>query len=136
MSEVLIIQHQAMEGPGTIEEEIVKAGHKVRKVRIDQGDQVPNEVGGMSGLVVMGGSMGVGDQGKLSHLKDEIALLKQFHKAEKPILGICLGRSYWRRRWVPKWWREKRRLAGFLFENFQMRSRILFYAGSRKTFQL
>jgi len=39
----------------------------------------------------MGGSMGVGDQGKLSHLKAEIALLKQFHKAEKPILGICLG---------------------------------------------
>ena len=35
--------------------------------------------------------MGVGDQGKLSHLKDEIALLKQFHKTEKPILGICLG---------------------------------------------
>jgi len=33
----------------------------------------------------------VGDQGKLSHLKAEIALLKQFHKAEKPILGICLG---------------------------------------------
>jgi GMP synthase (glutamine-hydrolysing) len=45
----------------------------------------------MGGLIVMGGSMGVGDQGKLSHLKDEIVLLKQFHKAEKPILGICLG---------------------------------------------
>ena len=91
MSEVLIIQHQAGEGPGTIEEELLGAGHKVRRVRIDQGDQVPDEVGLMGGLVVMGGSMGVGDQGKLSHLKAEIALLKQFHKAEKPILGICLG---------------------------------------------
>ena len=88
MSEVLIIQHQAGEGPGTIEEELLGAGHKVRRVRIDQGDQVPDEVGQMGGLVVMGGSMGVGDQGKLSHLKAEIALLKQFHKAEKPILGI------------------------------------------------
>ena len=91
MSEVLIIQHEAGEGPGTIEEELIRAGHKVRRVRIDQGDKVPNEVGVMGGLVVMGGSMGVGDQGKLSHLRDEIALLKQFHKAEKPILGICLG---------------------------------------------
>jgi GMP synthase (glutamine-hydrolysing) len=91
MSEVLIIQHEAGEGPGTIEEELIRAGHKVRRVRIDQGDKVPNEVGVMGGLVVMGGSMGVGDQGKLSHLKDEIVLLKQFHKAEKPILGICLG---------------------------------------------
>jgi GMP synthase (glutamine-hydrolysing) len=91
MSEVLIIQHQAGEGPGTIEEELLGAGHKVRRVRIDQGDQVPDDVGLTGGLVVMGGSMGVGDQGKLSHLKAEIALLKQFHKAEKPILGICLG---------------------------------------------
>jgi len=91
MSEVLIIQHQAGEGPGTIEEELLGAGHKVRRVRIDQGDQLPDDVGLTGGLVVMGGSMGVGDQGKLSHLKAEIALLKQFHKAEKPILGICLG---------------------------------------------
>jgi len=91
MSEALIIQHQAGEGPGTIEEELLSAGHKVRKVRVDEGDKVPREVGSLSGLVVMGGSMGVGDQGKLSHLKDEIALLKQFLAAEKPILGICLG---------------------------------------------
>jgi GMP synthase (glutamine-hydrolysing) len=91
MSEVLIIQHQAGEGPGTIEEELLGAGHKVRKVRVNEGDKVPREVGSLSGLVVMGGSMGVGDQGKLSHLKDEIALLKQFLAAEKPILGICLG---------------------------------------------
>jgi len=91
MSEVLIIQHQAGEGPGTIEEELIGAGHKVRKVRVDEGDKVPSEVGSLSGLVVMGGSMGVGDQGKLTHLKDEIALLKQFLVAEKPILGVCLG---------------------------------------------
>ena len=91
MSEVLIIQHQAGEGPGTIEEELLGAGHKVRKVRVDEGDKVPREVGPLSGLVVMGGSMGVGDEGKLSHLKDEIALLKQFLVTEKPILGICLG---------------------------------------------
>jgi GMP synthase (glutamine-hydrolysing) len=91
MSEVLIIQHQAGEGPGTIEEELLGMGRKVRKVRVDEGDKVPKEVGSLSGLVVMGGSMGVGDQGKLSHLKDEIALLKQFLAAEKPILGICLG---------------------------------------------
>ena len=88
MSEVLIIQHQPGEGPGTIEEELLGAGHKVRKIRVDEGDKVPREVGSLSGLVVMGGSMGVGDQGKLTHLKDEIALLKQFLVAEKPILGV------------------------------------------------
>ena len=91
MSEVIIIQHQATEGPGTIEEEILRAGHQVRRVRIDQGDKVPDAVGSVGGLVVMGGSMGVGDQGKLSHLKDEMVLIKKFVQADKPVLGICLG---------------------------------------------
>jgi len=91
MSEVIIIQHQLGEGPGTLEEEILRAGHKVRMVRIHQGDKVPSEVGSLGGLVVMGGSMGVADQAKLNHLKDEIALLKQFVQIEKPVLGICLG---------------------------------------------
>lgn len=35
--------------------------------------------------------MGVGDQGKLPHLKEEILLLGKALKADKPILGICLG---------------------------------------------
>jgi GMP synthase-like glutamine amidotransferase len=91
MSEVIIIQHQATEGPGTIEEEILRAGHQIRRVRIDQGDKVPDDVGSVGGLVVMGGSMGVGDQGKLSHLKDEMVLMKKFVQADKPVLGICLG---------------------------------------------
>ena len=91
MSEVIIIQHQLGEGPGTIEEEILRAGHKVRMVRIHQGEKVPSEVGSFGGLVVMGGSMGVADQGKLNHLRDEIALLKLFVQADKPVLGICLG---------------------------------------------
>lgn len=91
MAEIVIIQHQAGEGPGTIEEELLGGGHKVRRVRIDQGEKVPSDLSTVGGLVIMGGSMGVGDQGKMGHLKDEIALLKHFIVAEKPILGICLG---------------------------------------------
>ncbi|NBS50444.1 MAG: type 1 glutamine amidotransferase, partial [Verrucomicrobia bacterium] len=51
MSEFILIQHQATEGPGTIEEEILRAGHQVRKVRTDQGDKVPGDVGAFAGLV-------------------------------------------------------------------------------------
>jgi GMP synthase-like glutamine amidotransferase len=35
--------------------------------------------------------MGVYDQSKFPNLKDEIALLGRAVKAEKPVLGICLG---------------------------------------------
>jgi GMP synthase-like glutamine amidotransferase len=39
----------------------------------------------------MGGTMGVYDQSKFPYLKDEIVLLGKAVKAEKPVLGICLG---------------------------------------------
>jgi GMP synthase (glutamine-hydrolysing) len=91
MSEVLILQHQSSEGPGTILEEIKKSQHTPHLLRIDQGECIPRSSGSWGGIVVMGGTMGVYEQGKLSHLKDEIALLKLFLKEEKPILGICLG---------------------------------------------
>ena len=91
MAELLILQHQAGEGPGTILEEIKKSDHASHLVRLDRGESVPRSAGEWGGVVVMGGSMGVNDQGKFPHLKEEIALLKNFLKEDRPILGICLG---------------------------------------------
>lgn len=91
MAEFLVLQHEPMEGPGTIAEEIRAAGHGVRLVRVDQKEKVPAEPEPFGGMVVMGGTMGVYDQEKLPHLKEEIVLLAKAVKADKPILGICLG---------------------------------------------
>jgi len=91
MAEFLVLQHEPMEGPGTIAEEIRATGHSVRLVRIDQKEKVPADPAPFAGLVVMGGTMGVGDQGKLPHLQEEVALLGKAVKTDKPVLGICLG---------------------------------------------
>ena len=91
MSEFLVLQHEPMEGPGTIAGEIRSAGHTVRIIRIDQKEKVPADPGPFAGVVVMGGTMGVYDQGKLTHLKEEIVLLEKALQKEKPVLGICLG---------------------------------------------
>lgn len=91
MAEILVLQHEPTEGPGTIAEEIRAAGHAIRVVRLDQKDKLPADPGPFAGLVVMGGSMGVYDQGKLPHLKEEMALLARAAKADLPVLGICLG---------------------------------------------
>jgi len=91
MAEFLVLQHEPMEGPGTIADEIRSAGHTVRTVRIDQKEKVPTDPAPFGGLVVMGGSMGVCDQGRLSHLKEEILLLGKAVQADQPVLGICLG---------------------------------------------
>ena len=91
MAEFLVLQHEPMEGPGTIAGEIRSAGHTVRIIRIDQKEKVPADPGPFAGVVVMGGTMGVYDQGKLTHLKEEIVLLEKALHKEKPVLGICLG---------------------------------------------
>ena len=91
MAEFLVLQHESTEGPGTIAEEIRSAGHTPRIVRVDQKEKIPSDPGLFGGLVVMGGTMGVGDQGKIPHLKEEILLLEKAVKADKPVLGICLG---------------------------------------------
>ena len=91
MAEVLILQHQVGEGPGTILDEIKKSGHVPHLLRIDQGEDIPHSIGNLAGIVVMGGTMGVNDQDELPHLKKEIALLKLFLQEDRPILGICLG---------------------------------------------
>jgi len=91
MAEFLILQHEPMEGPGTIAEEIRAAGHGVKTIRIDQKEKVPADPAPFAGLVVMGGTMGVYDQGKRPHLREEITLLEKAVQSEKLVLGICLG---------------------------------------------
>jgi GMP synthase-like glutamine amidotransferase len=91
MAEFLVLQHEPTEGPGTIAEEIRAAGHTVRILRLDQHEKVPADPTLFGGLVVMGGTMGVYEQEKHPHLREEIALLGKAVKAEKPVLGICLG---------------------------------------------
>ena len=88
MAEFLVLQHEPMEGPGTIAEEIRTGGHTARLVCIDQKEKVPTDLSSFAGLVVMGGTMGVYDQEKLSHLKDEIALLGKAVKADLPVLHL------------------------------------------------
>ena len=91
MAEFLVIQHEPLEGPGTIAEEIRASGHTLRILRLDQKEKVPADPTPFVGLVVMGGAMGVYDQDKFPHVKEEIALLGKAVQADKPVLGICLG---------------------------------------------
>ncbi len=84
---VLVVQHEPGEGLGAL------AAHlgSVRLVRTFAGEPVPRTLGDARGLVVLGGGMGVYQQDRLPHLRDEIALLRSAVAEEKPVLGICLG---------------------------------------------
>jgi len=87
----VVLQHVPYEGPGAIGPAVSDAGAELSVLRLDRGERVPGRdaVPGMTGLVVMGGPMGVDDD--LPWLEAERALVRCAVRAELPVLGVCLG---------------------------------------------
>lgn len=88
---VIVLQHVAPEGPGLIGRALQDAGLGKRVVRVDQGERVPDSLADGSGLVVMGGPMGVYQTDRYPHLRDELRLIRAALEQGAPVLGICLG---------------------------------------------
>lgn len=91
MSKIWVIQHTACETLGTIADAL--EGHALawQYVRLFEGKPVPGEIADAGGLVVLGGPMGVYEQDRYPHLKDELRLIDSALRAGRPILGVCLG---------------------------------------------
>jgi GMP synthase (glutamine-hydrolysing) len=90
-SPVLVLQHAASEGLGTIEDALRASGYEFKYLRTFAGDSIPSNPDGAPALVIMGGPMGVYEYGQYPFLRQEMKLIESFLKAGKPILGICLG---------------------------------------------
>ncbi len=86
----VVIQHVPYEGLGLMAEALGEAGRTFDVVRADLGETYPT-VGELSGLVVMGGPMGVHDEGDHPWLTGERDLLASAVEAGLPVLGVCLG---------------------------------------------
>ncbi len=91
MSKVWVLQHIACETLGTMADILEAAKVSVQYIRPFEGMPVPKGMGDASGLIVMGGPMGVYDHPRYPFLSDEMRLIEQVLKEEKPILGVCLG---------------------------------------------
>lgn len=88
---VCAVQHVASEAPGLIAEALRVNGIGLKLIRPFRGDRVPVRMDGHSGLVVMGGPMGVHDQRQYPFLRSELRLIENALQAGTPILGVCLG---------------------------------------------
>ena len=91
MPEIWVLQHAACETLGTIADVLKASGISWQYVQTFQGASVPRGMDGASGLIVMGGPMGVYDYGQYPFLLEEIRLIEQALKEDKPVLGVCLG---------------------------------------------
>lgn len=89
---VLIVQHVSCEKPGRILDSLDDLGMPTQTLSIarkanpelPKGDEI-------AGIVIMGGPMGAQDFKKYPGLKTEAKLVRKAVKANKPVLGICLG---------------------------------------------
>jgi GMP synthase-like glutamine amidotransferase len=88
---VLIIMHNPSEGPGTIEDYLVRKGIDVYTVRLYALDLLPPVFDDYDAVVTMGGPMNVYEDEKYPFLRDEAKFLKQTIDRGLPVLGICLG---------------------------------------------
>ena len=87
-----MLQHIACETLGTIEQVLHNCGLTPHYVRLFDGEPVPERLGrDVCGLIVMGGPMGVYEQARYPHLRDEMHLIERALKEERPIFGTCLG---------------------------------------------
>jgi GMP synthase (glutamine-hydrolysing) len=86
----LVIQHTPTEGPGLLANAFAAAGRHARVVRLDLEDLLPAPLE-TSGVVVMGGPMGVHDTVDYPWLKSETRWLATCVAAGLPVLGVCLG---------------------------------------------
>ena len=87
---LLLIQHDPLDGPGTLTDWASKRGHSLAICLICSGEPLPPLVD-FDLLVSLGGPMGAYEEEKHPWLLAEKEYLRQAVTAGKRILGLCLG---------------------------------------------
>lgn len=89
--EVLVIEHETDCPPAVLAEVLEAEGVTLRLVRAHRGDQVPDDLRGVEGLVVLGGGMDADDDAGHPWFPAVRALVRTARDRRVPTLGICLG---------------------------------------------
>jgi GMP synthase (glutamine-hydrolysing) len=91
MPKIFVVQHIECETLGAIADALDGAGISYQYIRPFAGDPAPRDMGDASGLIIMGGPMGVYERDSHPFLTAEMRLIEQALAEQKPILGVCLG---------------------------------------------
>jgi GMP synthase (glutamine-hydrolysing) len=91
VAKIIVLQHHPAETLGTLADALESAALAWQYVRVHDGHPLPKEIRGAGGLVVMGGPQTVYQLDRYPYLRDELRLIEDALKDNKPILGVCLG---------------------------------------------
>ena len=89
MKSILIFHHIACEGPGYLGDYLTSRDVPFNTIRVDKGEDVPEDPTAYSGLVFMGGPMSVNEP--VPWIEKELKLICKAYQKNIPILGHCLG---------------------------------------------
>lgn len=85
------LQHVPFEGLGYIESWLKDNGHTISSTCFYEEDYQFPDISAIDAVIIMGGPMGVYDEDKYSWLFREKVFIEDSIKANKKVLGICLG---------------------------------------------
>lgn len=83
-------QHVAFEGLGSIADWLTARGVEIKGTRFDGAMDLP-DLADVDWLIVLGGPMSANDEHRYTWLADEKAFIGEAVRADKRVLGICLG---------------------------------------------
>ena len=90
MTRIVVVEHESGCPPAHVGTWLTEAGAELEVCRPWAGDELP-EATSYDALVVLGGSMGAGDDGLHHWLGPLKQLVRDCIEARAPVLGICLG---------------------------------------------
>ena len=88
---VLVFQHVDCEGPGVFGRVAPQACVRLSTVHPSKSLPHGREMAGISGLIVLGGPMGVYESDRHAWIAREVELVGEAVRAGKPVIGLCLG---------------------------------------------
>lgn len=87
---ILVLQHAGCEPPGVYEDELRERAIPLRRVLLDEGEELP-DWRGFTAILVMGGAMGAYEDDVYPWLAAERRLIAEAVGAGTPYWGVCLG---------------------------------------------
>lgn len=90
MPKWLIFLQTETEKPGNITKWLKKFGQDYKTIKL-WCEKISEDLEDFNGLIIMGGVMSANDEEQFPFLGDEISLIQNWLKTNKPLLAICLG---------------------------------------------
>ena len=110
---ILVVQHDREDPAGVVGEQVVARGATLVPILAPEGGAFPDGPEGFDGLILMGGPMCAADDEGYPYYPRLHRMVRRFHDAGRPILGICLGSQIIARSFGKPVYRNKATEIGF-----------------------